>query len=109
MQTDYLFDEIHVLGEGLLASGKAILQGDDAYPGEFFVSEIQLARGPTIRRSILKMPPSLEQFVFQNVARQIEQSKAAQSEWEDFEEGLNQPDPDRLHDERRDHQAMGWV
>ncbi|MFB9952080.1 hypothetical protein ACFFP0_24795 [Rhizobium puerariae] len=110
METEYLFDEIHVLGEGLLASGKAILTSAGAgYEGEFYVSSITLDRGPTIRRDILKMPPSLEQFVFQNVARQIEDSRDAQSEWDDFEEGLKQPDPDRLHDERRDRAAMGWL
>jgi hypothetical protein len=90
----YLFDEIRVLGEGLIASGKATLEGDEDYPGEFFVSEIELDHGPTIRRGILKMPPSLERFIFQAIAREIECSKGAQSDWDDFEQGLREPDPD---------------
>jgi len=89
--TTYLFDEIRVLGEGLLAAGTAVLEsaGRD-YPGEYYVAAIKLDKGPVIRRDILKMPPSLEQFVFQNVARQIEESSRAALEWEDFEQSMKE-------------------
>lgn len=91
MHTEYLFDEIHVLGEGLLASGKATLESAGReYPGEFFVSEIHLDGGCVIHRDILKLAPSIEQFTFQIVARQIENSREASLDWSDFEQGMRE-------------------
>jgi hypothetical protein len=103
---EYIFEQIRVLGEGLLASGKATLEGDEDYPGEFFVSEIELEHGPTIRRGILKMPPSLERFIFQAIAREIECSKGAQSDWDDFERGLREPDYDHVRAENRVYSSL---
>lgn len=103
---EYIFEEIRVLGEGLLASGKAILEGDDDYQGEFFVSEIHLDHGPVIRRGILKMPPSLERYLFQYLAREIECRSDAQMDWRDHEEGLSEPDYDHVRAENRIYSSL---
>ena len=55
--------------------------------GEFFVSAINFDWGLSLRRSILKMPPCIEAFVFRAVANYIEESQHAHAEWREFEEG----------------------
>lgn len=99
---EYDFDEIHVMGEGLMADGVATLESaGDGYEGEFFVSRIKFTKGPTLSfRHILKH--SHHAWLFNVIATEIEASSHAQAAWDEFEQGLKAGDPDRLHDERRD-------
>ena len=106
---EYEFDEIRLSGEGLMAWGTATLESaGDGYPGEFFVSRVKLYKGETFdRKNLVKGSP--QSWIFNRIAADIESSEHAQSEWADFEQGLTQPDPDRLHDERRDMRVLAYL
>jgi hypothetical protein len=106
---EYDFEQIHVMGEGLMADGIATLESaGEGYEGEFFVSQIKFTKGPTLAvRHLLKH--SHHAWLFNVIATEIEASSHVQELWADHENGCLQTDPDRRHDERRDHQAMGWV
>lgn len=106
---EYEFEEIQLVGDGLMAWGTATLVEDG--DGEFYVSSIVIA-GKTFTRHGYgsdQFFSATNKDIFLTIAKQIENSKHAQ---ETFGEALSenrQGDPDRAHDERRDHQAMGWV
>lgn len=95
------FDEMKLLGEGLLAYGTATLvdAGKD-YPGEWFVSEIVLVDGQTLKSSgngRLGTPDTFLDYLFKAISSQIQNDKcpigrAAAGEWADYVDG-NAPAP----------------
>ena len=92
MQTEYQFEEIHVMGEGLLASGTAILKScGEGYEGEFFVSGIKLDGHDKWfnRKDISPYNPTLATFVFQVISHKLEQQcKDAELHWLEFEKEM---------------------
>lgn len=106
---DYHFEEIPLVGDGLMAWGKATLVHDGE--GEFYVSQIEI-NGKLIDRSgsgAMGFPSAFNKALFQAIASQIENSADAQDEFGRELRDYLAGDPDRSYDERRDHQAMGWM
>jgi len=92
MQTEYQFEEIRVMGDGLLASGTAILKpSGDGYPGEYYVDGIKLdGHDKWIwRRDLKPYSPTLASFVFQVIAHKLEQQcRDAELHWMEFEQEM---------------------
>ena len=106
---DYDFEEIPLVGDGLMAWGTATLVHDGE--GEFYVSEIEI-NGKTLDRSgtgYMGFPSAFNKALFSAIASQIENSADAQYEFSEKLRDYLAGDPDRAYDERRDHQAMGWL
>lgn len=86
----YEFEEIRLLGEGVMASGVATLEsaGED-YRGEFYVSEITFEGGLNVKRASLpQYYDTLAKLAFQVCAHHIENSRDAQMEWGEYEQEL---------------------
>ncbi|SOC45727.1 hypothetical protein SAMN05892877_117116 [Rhizobium subbaraonis] len=106
---EYEFEEIQLVGDGLMAWGTATLVEDG--DGEFYVSEIQIC-GKTFNRHGYgsdQFFSSTNKDIFLTIAKQIETSQHAQETFGEALGDYRQGDPDRAHDERRDYQAMGWL
>ncbi|MDX3926775.1 MAG: hypothetical protein QHC90_13350 [Shinella sp.] len=107
---EYEFEEIPLAGDGLMAWGTAILVHDG--DGEFYVDEIILHGGKRLDRhgtGHWGFPSAVNKALFNALALHIEMSNDAQETFAEAYREQNEGDPDRLHDERRDHQAMGWL
>lgn len=84
------FDELRILGEGLLAYGTATLV--DAGEGEWYVDRIVLVDGQVLKKSgngYLGLGDKFLDYMFERIASQIENDKcpigrAAAGEWADF-------------------------
>lgn len=106
---EYDFEEMQLCGDGIMAWGTATLIHD--CDGEFYVEEI-LLDGKRLDRhgsGHFGFPSVVNKAIFHSIAIQIEESTHAQ---ETFSEALRESrdgNPDRAYDERRDHQAMGWI
>jgi hypothetical protein len=93
---EFVFDEMKILGEGLLAYGTATLvDAGEGYEGEFFVSEIVLVDGQVLKKSgngtLGTSDPFLDKM-FERIASQIQNDKcpigrAASGEWTDHVDG----------------------
>jgi hypothetical protein len=62
----------------------------------------------------LGFPSAFEDELFKRISTAIENPKTeigkrADGDWADLVEDSKAGDPDRKHDERQDHAAMGWV
>jgi len=101
---EYEFDEVNVprYGDGMFLDGKATLSDNDG-DGDFYVSDIDIGG-----RSLDRRDP-LDNYLFKEIASQLYVSQHAASEYVDAWNESRQPDPDRARDERRDHEAMGWM
>lgn len=86
----YQFEEIQLLGPGVMAYGTATLMpvGED-YPGEFYVSEITFDGGVNVKRATLpRYHDTLAKFAFQVCAHHIENSRDAELSWVEHEQEL---------------------
>lgn len=73
---EFPFEEVKLAGEGVMAFGTAILESaGEGYPGEFFVSEIRLDKGPTIRRH--HSVNTFHAMLFEHIAAIIEADEDA--------------------------------
>jgi hypothetical protein len=87
------FDELRILGEGLLAYGTATLV--DAGDGEWYVERIVLVDGQTLKPSgngRLGTPDPFLDYLFKAISSQIQNDKcpigrAAVGEWADHVDG----------------------
>lgn len=112
---DYDFEEVKLAGDAVMAWGTATLTSN-GYPGEFNVSKIVLTNGAVLtengnrhRRDTTDMDTDDRRHLFRWIAAKLESDITVMGEYADAEREANQPDPDRAHDERKDHDAMGWM
>ena len=82
-EIEYTFEEVELIGEGLMAWGVATLveDGDD----EFYVERIEIG-GKTLDRfgtGAMGFPSAVNKALFEAIARQIESSKHAQATFGD--------------------------
>lgn len=112
---DYDFEEVKLAGDAVMAWGTATLTSN-GYPGEFFVSKIVLSNGAVLLESGARhrcdttdMTTDDRIHLFKMIASKLEGDISVKGDYADAEREANQPDPDRACDERRDHEAMGWV
>lgn len=100
-ELEFHFDEMKILGEGLLAYGTATLvdAGED-YEGEWYVERIVLVDGTVLKErgnGYLGLGDKFLDVLFASIASQIQNDKcpigrAAAGEWADFLDG-NAPAP----------------
>lgn len=87
MRLEYEFEEIPVMGEGVMAWGTAILMSvGEGYSGEFYVNEIRFKGGRTIFRKEAYAKEGMANHVFRVVARNIENSRDAEMAWIEYEQ-----------------------
>lgn len=87
MELKYEFEEVQVLGPGVMAWGTATLRPvGDGYQGEFYVSEITFKGGKTISRRDAYAKEDMASHIFRVVARRIENSRDAEITWIEYEQ-----------------------
>lgn len=100
-ELEFHFDEMKILGEGLLAYGTAtIIDAGEDYPGEWTVDSIVLVDGQTLKSSgngRLGTPDPFLDYLFKAISSQIQNDncpigRAAAGEWQDMLDG-NAPAP----------------
>ena len=106
---DYDFEEMQLCGDGLMAWGTATLVHDS--DGEFYVSAIMIGGKKFTRNGYGSdnFFSATNKGIFMTIAKMIEESSDAQLTFAKALDEERAGDPDRAYDERRDHQAMGWV
>lgn len=102
--------------KGMLLSGTAKLVSNDpiSEPHEFYVKSVDLDGMRLVADNRLTGVTTFNGKLFKAIADIIHNDRhplghAAQEEFSEVVEESRQPDPDRAYDERRDHQAMGWL
>ena len=119
LELDFDFEELNIvvcgkMADGIMIYGTATLEGDE---DGFSVDTVKIEHGPLLRRrgnGHLGFPAAFEDELFNRIASVIENPKTAigahaEREWNSLIEERREGDPDRRYDERRDHEAMGWV
>lgn len=119
LELEFDFEELSVaicgtVANGVMLYGTATLEGDEE---GFTVDSVRLDGGPALRKrgnGWMGFPAPFEDELFKRIAAVIENPKTvigahAKREWADAVEQAREGDVDRRHDERRDHEAMGWV
>lgn len=87
---EYEFDQIHLMGEGLYASGTATLESaGDGYPGEFYVTSITFDKGPTLTRENM-LKGTFNRMLFERIASEIEASDDASRAFAEEEQGMRE-------------------
>lgn len=87
---EYEFDQIHLMGEGLYASGTATLESaGDGYEGEFYVTSITFDKGPTLTRENM-LKGTFNRMLFERIATEIEASDDASRAFAEEEQGIRE-------------------
>src|SRR6188474_1703722 len=87
---EYPFDQIHLMGEGLYASGTATIESaGKEYPGEFYVTAITFDKGPTLSRANM-LKGTFNRMLFERIASEIEASDDASRAFAEEERGMRE-------------------
>lgn len=85
IEVQYEFQDLRLAGEGILGNGTAILvDAGPEYEGEWYVSEVRLDKGPTLRRH--HTCNTFHAMLFEHIAGIIEADRDADTAFQDADE-----------------------
>lgn len=84
-RVEFEFQDLRMAGEGVIANGTAVLvSAGEGYEGEWFVEEVRLDKGPTLRRS--HTCNTFNAMLFEHIAALIESDRDADAAFQDADD-----------------------